>query len=368
MWIAMLHGHLTPVTVLAPVQWHAHEMIFGYTGAVLAGFLFTAASNWTKRDTAVGSRLAAITCLWIGARLASALGQYVSTTVSLVLDLLFLGAAAVAIGLPLLKTKSRRNYVFPVAILGLAICDTIIHLAQHLPVGLVLRAWPVALDWIVLVMLLFAGRIVPLFTRNATPGLSVRENDLRDKLGLGLLWALLAADATVAGKTAAGVALAAGLLNLIRLRGWGGSRCVHRPILWVLHLGWLWLCVGLILKGVAGLGLWLSPSLATHVTTVAGIGTMTMGMMSRVSLGHTGRALKVSATVAAAYVLVSAAALVRVLGPTVRPSALSHWLWTSSALWALAFGLFFIVHVPILLGPRVDAARGQRSSRLAVMN
>ena len=162
-------------------------------------------------------------------------------------------------------------------------------------------------------------------------------------------------------QAAALCALLAGLVHGWRLSGWGGQRTLSRPILWVLHLGYLWLVIGLLLKAAAGFGA-VDRSAASHALTGGAMATLILGMMARVALGHTGRKLEVSRPITAAFVLLTAAALIRVVLSATRPDWYPHSLTVAAVLWALAFLLFLIVYVPILVGPRADGTRDWRSS------
>jgi uncharacterized protein involved in response to NO len=259
--------------------WHAHEMLFGFTFAVIAGFLFTAVRNWTSRETPKGGTLAAIAGLWLAARIVAIW----SLPASAVLDALFAAAVAWGIGRPLLESGNRRNYFFVGLILALGGASVVFH------------AWPalaldVGLDVVLLVVAVMAGRVVPMFTNNAVPGAGATRHGLLEAAALGSVALLLVCDMVAYESGAALVALAAAVLHAARLGLWRPWRTLSRPILWILHASYAWLVVHLALRGLAGFG-FVMPALAVHALTVGAIGGMTLGMMTRTSRGHTGRML-----------------------------------------------------------------------------
>jgi uncharacterized protein involved in response to NO len=224
--------------------------------------------------------------------------------------------------------------------------------------GIALR---VALDLLALLIALIGGRIVPAFTGTAlaAPGEAgrVRTASMRDRLAIGALVLMLLAD--LLGFTRAGgvIALAAALLNAWRLHGWGGSRTLREPILWVLHLGYLWLVIGLAWKGLVDLSGFLPPADALHGLGIGAVGTMTLAVMSRATLGHTGRPLHAPPLVVAAYLLVGAAAIAR-LAAALAPTHATSLLVISGALWSVAFAAFVVSLGPALVQPRLDGRPG----------
>lgn len=359
-WIMVLLYGATVDSRLGPIGWHAHEMIFGYSGAVLAGFLLTAARAWTKRPTIAGLPLAAMAALWIAGRAVAAQSATLPSWLPLVIDTSFWLWFAVLLARPLVAARSRRNAAFVALLLVVGASDAAIHLVASggLSYSWAPRATAAALDAIALIILIFGGRIIPMFTGNAV-GATPRSKGIVDWLGLGLVTALLGVD--IAGDASAfahWLAVAAGLANAARLWGWAGARTVRRPILWVLHVGWLLLCAAFVLRGAAGLTAEIPPTAATHLFTVGGLGVITLGMMARVSLGHTGRPLTVPATTAIAFAILVAAAVVRSGAPIVAPEHYTDALRVTGAAWALAFALFTARYIPIWLSPRADGKPG----------
>jgi len=328
----------------ANLFWHAHEMIFGYAFAVIAGFLLTAVRVWSGKPTPTGGVLAGMAALWV---LARVLGFF-SLPASTFVDLLFAVAVAWGIGMPLLAAGNRRNYFF-IALILLLGCASIAF--QRYPqVGLA-----IGLDVVLFVMAVMGGRVIPAFTNSAIPSAGARRNKWVEYGSLGLLLLLLVLD--ILRIPAWSVALLAAVFHAIRLALWSPWATRTRPILWSLHLSYAWIVVHLALRGLAGLDL-VAPGLATHALTVGAIGGLTLGMMTRTSRGHTARPLNVGGFELAAYVLVHLAAVVRVLVPLILPGAYAALIAASGALWFAAFALFTVVYYPILSRPRLDGKEG----------
>ncbi|TXD32229.1 NnrS family protein [Lujinxingia vulgaris] len=370
-WATIFARGLSVATGWSALSWHGHEMIFGFALAVIAGFLLTAVQNWTKGVTAQGPWLMALVALWVAGRVAMS-GVWEPGILGAILDLSFVPALAVAIGRPLRATKNRRNYAF-VAMLGaLFVMNLLMHLASlGAPVGGE-RLWLLAsLDLVVVMMLVVGGRVIPMFTSNAT-GVAVRKPTWLEKalvtfvglsiasqiaLGLGaqsLRWVAIASSAL------------AGVAVIARMVGWGTRATLKVPLLWVLHAGHAWIGVGFLLRAAAYLWPQVSSAMATHAITVGAVGMLTLGMMARVALGHTGRPLKAHASLGWAFALLGVAALGRTFLPMIAPALLAG-AWPgyyvgfvsfSAALWAVAFLIYAVVYLPVLTRPRVDGRPG----------
>jgi uncharacterized protein involved in response to NO len=344
--------------------WHAHEMLFGYVVAVITGFLLTAVPSWTNTPILPRPQLAALVVVWIAGRAAMWGGAYLPIAVVAAIDLAYLLLLTGLVAVPILRRGNRRNYVFIAVLLLLVASNAMTHLevagggTDTARTGLVL-----AVDSVVLLLVMIGGRIIPAFTANALhqrgSDRAVRERSPLDRLAIISIPVLLLADLIFPESPWSGFAgLAAGILQAVRMIGWRGTKCLDQPILWVLHLGYAWVAVGLLLKGVADLGFLLSPFEALHGVTAGAIGTMTLGVMSRAALGHTGRPLVASRATTAAYVLVSLGALARIFASSVLPSYYIEFVVAAGLLWAIAFTLFSAVYWPILTQPRPDGRPG----------
>lgn len=361
LWLLVYEGLLTPVSYLPPNVWHGHEMVFGFAVAVIAGFLLTATSNWTGRRTASGAQLGGLVVLWICGRIVMYGGLALPDGVAATIDVAFLPVLAVSLAVPIIAAGNRRNIVFPIVLLGLGTVNLLIHLSA---LGILdwdpLAGLRVAIDLILLMIGVLGGRVIPSFTRNALPGAPVRpcaKASVLSLLGLAVLTVMDAVnlDPVYAGATA----LAAGITNTLRMRGWGSLATIRHPILWILHAGYAWMALGLILRGLGSLTDIVPADAGIHALTVGAIGSMVIGMMSRVALGHTGRSIKPALLTVIAYGSVNAAALLRVLFSSISDETLRMVVLAGSGLlWSGAFLLFTIAYMPILCRPRIDGRAG----------
>lgn len=358
-WLMALAGKLTLGGYFGSF-WHAHEMTFGFTVAVIAGFLLTAVGNWTKSETAIGLPLAALSGLWIAGRVAVLFADHLPRFLPAVLDLAFLPAVAIACALPIVRTKNTRNYQFLVLLAALFGAN----------LGMHLGALGVAPDWlrrgawlgvylIVVMMLVMTARILPMFTKNATRVDSIRNVPRLDRAAVGAVVVMIAADlAGLDARIVAAVAALGGVLVFARAWHWGGRHSLRNPLLWVLHLGHAFIGIGLLLRAASAFVPAIVPTVALHAWTAGAVGLLTIGMMSRVSLGHTGRMLASRPSITVAFVLVALAAIVRVVGPLLGAQGYLHTMLGSGALFSVGFLLFLIVYTPILAAPRVDGKPG----------
>jgi len=327
----------------ANVYWHAHEMLFGYAFAVIAGFLLTAVRVWTGRPTPTGPALAAIALLWLAARIVAVQSLFVSSLV----DLVFALAVAWGIGAPILSTRNR-NWFFILLVLALGAASIAFQAYPQV-------ALAVGLDVVLLVIAIMGGRVIPPFTNNGAPGAGARRSPWVEYGAIGSVLLILVLD--ILSLPVWPAAFAAAAIHAVRAALWSPLATRGRPILWILHLSYAWVVVHLALRGLAGLEL-VAPGLATHALTVGVIGGLTLGMMTRTSRGHTARPLKVGAWETVAYVLVHLAAFVRVFVPLALPQAYPALIAVSAGLWSLAFAIFTLVYIPILTRPRLDGQPG----------
>ncbi|MEO8799528.1 MAG: NnrS family protein [Polyangiaceae bacterium] len=360
LWLFIFEGVVAPTPYFVPMYWHAHEMIFGFAVAVIAGFLLTSVGNWTKLETATGWPLLALAGLWIAGRCAMLCVAWLPHGVAAIVDLAFLPALMVALGRPLVRSNNRRNFVM-VGVLGALF---LANLAMHLDALGVLSGWQrrsciVGVDIVVLLILVITGRVLPMFTRNGTGATTIRSHVMLDRLTLGAMALLTLLDAALPGHSVNGIiAAAAAIVALARAVHWGTRYTVRMPLLWILHLGYLWIPVGLLLRWWTSVDLTFSSSLATHALTAGAIGSMTLGMMARVALGHTGRPLVASPWMTLAFALVTLAAVARVFGPMIFPASYLRALETTGVLWSAAFAIFVVVYAPIVVRGRVDGKLG----------
>jgi len=352
----MQYSGLVTAGALRGAAWHGHEMIFGYTFAVIAGFLLTAVRNWTQRETPAGAWLAAIVLLWIAGRIL-VLTPFALAAAAV--NALFPLAVAVGIGIPLAASANRRNYFFVALLAGASVAVLLFHLAV---LGAI--AWPAriglqaGLDLVLFVVAVVAGRVIPMFTNNGVPGAGASRRPWIERASLGSVLALVALDvAGVSGTPLAILALAAAAMHGARLWLWHPWRTLRAPLVWVLHAAYAWVVVHLALRAAAEWQLVAQP-LALHALTIGVIGGMTIGMMTRTARGHTGRPLAADRFEVACYALVQLAALARVAGGIVLPERYLETVVLSAACWSAAFALFCVRYWPVLTRPRLDGKPG----------
>lgn len=339
------------------IGWHSHEMLFGYASAVIAGFLLTAARNWTGVQTLRGFWLGALALLWLLGRITPFM-NFLPQWLVAVIDVSFLPLFAVALLLPLLRGEHYKSLMFVAIALGLALGNALVHAEQlGFGAGLAQRGVYLAMYMVLLIVVIMGGRVIPFFTEKAVNGFSRREWRWIERSAPPalLVLALCVLFAPGSGLVALAAAVAA-LLHGWRLAGWYSRGIWRVPLLWVLHLGYAWLVIGLLLTALAALGVF-APLLALHALTIGAIGGLTLGMMARVALGHTGRPLQPPRPVPWAFALLYLAALMRVFLPLLLPDyALTVTL--ASTLWVAAFVLFTVAYLPLLLRPRLDGQAG----------
>ncbi len=355
LWAAQFSG-LLPNAYLQGALWHGHEMLFGYTMAVVAGFLLTAVRAWTGQETITGAPLMALAALWVAGRVLvlTPLGVW-----SAVVNAAFPVALALAIAVPLWRARNVRNYFFVGLLLLMATLVGALHAALlgvfELPprMGLVL-----GLDVMLFIMAVMSGRVIPMFTNNGVPGAGAERRALIEKLALASVLLLLAADLLqLPSGLVAVVALGAALAHGIRLWLWRPWRTLAVPLVWILHAAYAWIVTYLAMRALSAAGL-IGASYAIHAFTVGAIGGLTMGMMTRTARGHTARPLRADGFELACFLLIQAAAMVRVFGGMITPAWYLASVQISGVLWAAAFGLFAVRYWPVLTQPRLDGNPG----------
>ena len=334
-------------------------MLLGYAGAVIAGFLLTAVKNWTGEQTLYGNKLAALCLLWIYGRLLPFYSGIIPDSLIALVDLSFLPILAYSIAQPIIKTGKFKNLLFSALLLTMTIGNGLIHaeilgLTQH-------SAWAglsLVVAMIILMILVIAGRVFPFFTERGLSGVLILPNPLFEILAIGSAVSVFFLQLLqINGTLLALAAVFAVVANLVRVLNWYDRRIWYVPLLWVLYAGYGWIILGFGLTALAAYS-WIPASLALHAFTVGGIGVLTLGMMARVSLGHTGRALRVSNAIALAFVLINLATLFRVLIPMALPQWYEQVVYLSTLCWLAAFSLFMLVYAPILTSERVDGKEG----------
>ena len=363
-WAAWLLLHSMPGILVSPSisgpphEWHGHEMIFGYAVAVLSGFMLTAMPNWTGARRVAGAPLLGLAVLWLFGRLAMWFSAFLPPIAVAIADFAYLPCLGLVVALSLFVRPAARHLIFLLFIVLLAIANGAVHSEWlGLAEDLVRPALDASLLLLALMVTIIGGRIVPSFTRNALlrQGESVRLPESYPWLdrvaiiAVALLVPLSAFD--IAGPLAGFVAIIAAAANLVRLAMWRSTATFDSPILWSLHLAYCLLALGFAVLAIAELTDAMSKSAALHFIAISGIGSMTLAVMTRAALGHTGRPLVVAHPIALAYVLLALAGVVRSIGITLFPQFYTAMLMTSAGIWIVAFAIFSAVYAPILLGP-----------------
>lgn len=360
-WLVAFLAGLQLPSGFDPLQWHRHEMLFGFIGAVIAGFLLTAIPNWTGRLPIAGGPLAALFGLWLAGRIALFFSAGIGILATAI-DVGFYLTFAFVAGREVLAAKNRN-----MPIVGLVLLLALANAADHAgAMGLLTdpeAGYRAGIGLVVLMISLVGGRIVPSFTRNWMAKEGIKKGlpgqPTRYDLGtIGVTAAALLGWLLFPSSTLTGAALlAAGMLQIVRLARWSGWKTLRDPLVSILHLGYLWLPTGLLLLGWSILDSALPRTAAIHALTTGAMATMILAVMTRATLGHTGRALKAGPATIAIYTLITIAALLRVAAP-LGLIAYRAGLEAAGAAWAGAFLLFLAAYGPLLLGERPGGGKG----------
>jgi uncharacterized protein involved in response to NO len=355
LWTLQYSGYLPSAYLRGPV-WHGHEMLFGYTIAVIAGFLLTAVRVWTNQPTPSGVQLMALAALWVCGRV---LVLTPLATTAAIVNAAFPAAVAVAIGIPLLRSRNARNYFF----VGLLVLMSALILAVNLALQGRFELSPrlglqLALDVVLFIMVVMGGRVIPMFTNNGVPGANATRHAMVEKIALGAVILLFAVDLLqLPPTTVTVIALLGGLAHGVRLYLWKPWRTLAAPLVWILHAAYAWIVAHLVLRGMSALDL-PAGSYAIHALTVGAIGGLTLGMMTRTARGHTGRPLLADGFELTMFLLIQVAAVVRVFAGIASSGLYMISVQFSGLLWAAAFGLYAVRYWPVLTRPRLDGKPG----------
>ncbi len=352
-------------TTISPVLWHAHEMLFGYVMAVVAGFLLTAIKNWTGVEVLRGKALALLFLLWLFARLLFLTelltGLVIPLEIIAAVDVAFLFLLALACLRPVLKVRQYKQLGIIVILFFLMLSDIVFYLGLT---GVIKEGvqWSLysALYMFIALALVMMRRVMPMFIKNGVEGEVILKNyvwiDYSSLILLGGLW--LSDVFTSYDKVTAVLAGLLTVLHIIRLSGWYTHKVWAKPLVWILISAYLFFIIGFALKALS-ISFGVSPFLSVHAYMMGGIGMLTIGMMSRISLGHTGRNISTpSPWVFWSFVALLAGVIVRVVFPLLNMEFYIYWIGLSQALWMIAFAIFVIVYAPMLSSARIDGQDG----------
>ncbi|MDH4084300.1 MAG: NnrS family protein [Nitrospira sp.] len=358
-WVALFAGKVSVDFLYPPREWHVHEMLFGYLPALIAGFLLTALPNWTDRMPLRGAPLLLFFLLWLGGRLLMAFPWGSATTAS-VIDGAFLAILAVYVWREIVAAGTWDRTPIGVLVSLYACANILFHVNA-------LRGSPtdsperLALSVMTLMLTIIGGRLAPTFTREylADRNISPLPVVFSRVDGVAIVLVLLGVVAWNLQPESLGagcLVIVAGVASLARLLRWGGWRTWHKPLVLILHIGYGWVGLFLVALGMSILGVGFTPENAIHLLTTGAMGTMTLAVMTRASLGHTGRPRHADRLTMTIYLLVNIGALLRIFSENpVTPTAFTHAMLGLSALgWSGAYLLFAFHYGPYLVGPSLD--------------
>ena len=358
LWVFFLAAGLDVPSRFSGVDWHLHEFVFGYSSAVIAGFLLTAVPNWTGRMPVMGWPVATLAGLWLAGRLALLFSLYLPPLLAPIIDLSFIAVLALIIAREIIAGKNWRNLKVLIILALIGAANGMFHFEAYTTAGFDGYGIRAGVGLIVMLIMVVGGRIIPSFTRNwlmrQPKGRLPAPMGGFDKATMALSGAaLLLWVAFPESIYTRPMAALAGVLNLLRLARWAGHRTLKEPLLAILHIGFAFIPYG-FLTIAAGelLPGWSRASQIPHAFTAGAIGLVTLAMLTRTSLGHSGRPLAATKTVTAIYALVLLGVLTRIAGeflPDVEPL-----LHAAATFWILGFGLFAVSFAPIFFKPRVQ--------------
>jgi uncharacterized protein involved in response to NO len=337
--------------------WHGHEMIYGFATAIVLGFILTASQNWTGKPGINGPRLMALVSFWLLGRLLNAIPNVYPPLVA-ICDLALLPLATYFLVGYLGRSDQRHNIIFLVLLSTMAIGNLLVHLGSlGLFSGYEQTGLYLGLNVVVLMMAVIGGRVIPFFSSRVVPDYAKKTKNFEHHLTLASVGGYVLCSIFVPfSQLAAIFAAFAAIITFGRWWTWLHKGVWQRPILWVLYVGYLWLVVGFVLAALAGFGL-VPITAAIHGFTAGAMATMIIGMVSRVSLGHTGRPIQASARTRAAYILIILSGIVRVVGAVLSNEDYFATLVVSGVFWTLSFVLLGTEYLPIFLKPRADAIK-----------
>ncbi|NGM87095.1 NnrS family protein [Parapusillimonas sp. SGNA-6] len=341
---------------IMPLAWHAHEMLWGFIGTIAVAFLLTASATWTGFNPLKGRYLAAVSVLWLIARIGYLAGNEIAFHVACAAELAFFLVSAGCLMRVMVKGKSRRNYGVPFLVVGLGIAHGLyMRAALDGDYALLMQRFNVGLICMAIIALLIARRVIPFFSMRMVPGLKIPM-----QIRSGQAQLAISALAIVLGLLGQPVPMAAalavvGVISLVQLMRWKPLAVLHKPMLWILYLGYACMGVGLLFAAVqlSGLGAGVLARTAVHVHIIGmgGFAILIIGMVTRTALGHLGRPLALDASMLLSYYAMMGAVILRLAA--LWPSAWSAWQLQAAALfWIASMALYLWRFVPLLVRPR----------------
>lgn len=364
LWLLMYKGTVNFSPLGGGYWWHIHEMIFGFGCAIIAGFLLTAVQNWTGVRGAQGSVLLVLFILWLAGRIVILFPDLLGAELTTIIDLSFLPAVAFVLGKPIIAIKQYRNLFFVPLLLLFTIANSEMHLAiYNSDTFTITYAAYAGVMLVTFLMSVMAGRVVPMFTANGTQTPKATPLPWLDKvtngcLAIAMLYLLLEPVVGFSEIFFGILLIVAGIFQTMRWLRWRPWITLGVPLLWSIHASIKFIAYGLIVLGLSYLIAEIPSNHIWHLLTVGGMGGLILAMISRVSLGHTGRPLTPPKAMTLSYIFITLAALIRALGPWVLPEKTMIFIDISGAFWLLAFGIFAVTYAPMLMSPRKDGRPG----------
>lgn len=364
LWLLMYKGTINISPLGGSYWWHIHEMIFGFGCAIIAGFLLTAVQNWTGAPGAKGTILLVLFILWLAGRIVNLFPDLLGVNLSSIVDLSFLPAVAYVLAKPIIAAKQYRNLFFVPLLALFTLANAEMHLSIYYPETFnTIYAGYAGVMMVTFLMSVMAGRVAPMFTANGTQTPKATPLPWLDKITNGslavamlslLLQPLVGFSALFFGV----LLIIAGLFQTIRWLRWRPWITLSVPLLWSIHGAMKFISFGLIVLGVSYLVPDVPSNHVWHLLTIGGMGGLILAMISRVSLGHTGRPLTPPKSMTIAFILISLAALVRTFGPWGLPEKTLLFIDISGGLWIMAFVIFVAGYAPMLMNARKDGRPG----------
>ena len=363
-WVLTLNGRVSMDLHGGPVFWHIHEMLFGFSAAIIVGFLLTAVQTWTGVRSVNGWFLFCLFVCWAPARIGFAYDTGLSAIWLAAIDISFMLLAALFLSVPLLRVKQTRNLFFVPVLILFALCNGMMHMGlinqDH---ELIVKGTRSALLIIALLMVVIGGRVIPMFTANGTKTKRVPNIIMLDRAALACVWLIMllyltGAEALLSSALFGLLFVLAGVLHFVRFVRWRIWVAARVMLLWPLHLAYGFICLSFLLLGFDLINGGETSSNSWHLLTVGGIGLLVLAMISRVSLGHTGRPLSPSIWMNHAFVLMALGAVIRTFVPVMFPELLLVAINLSGVLWTVAYGTFAVVYFSMLTQQRIDKKPG----------
>lgn len=356
-WNGILTGNVQVKLYGGSMWWHIHEMLFAFAATVIVGFLLTAVQNWSGIRSLHGKSLGYLVALWLIARLCFFFPEQLPSLVIMFLDVAFLPLAAIALAIPIVKAKLWRNLIFIPILLIMSVTNALLHYSAMTNDPILMREMSTFMVLLItLVMCMMGGRVFPMFTANGTQTQRVDAIPLLEKLSIASIIIAVIAGSGIIDLPAQWVSvlfIAASLIHGFRVFRWKFSVTLKTPLVWSLHISYWCIAIGLLMFGLSGITSLVTHSQAIHTLTTGAMSSMVLSMISRVSLGHTGRMIVVGKTMTVAFVAIILAFIVRVFGLYFIANY-NHVLTLAVFFWTIAFGSFVVVYLPILLKPRAN--------------